>query len=187
VAADTDRRLTNLVGAFALALTDRVREATEATAHHTAAGPSALVALHEFVDGRSLEELRQVVGLTHSGTVRLVDRLAEQGHVERRTGRDGRSVALVLTARGRRVAQRVIDARAQAIDALLTNLSDDERSALAALTERLLAAVTEDRLGERARGRLPAGGWLCRQCDFDACGRPRGECPIANTAAARIA
>ena len=29
------------------------------------------------------------------------------------------------------------------------------------------------------------GGWICRLCDLQACGRPQGECPAANAARAR--
>ena len=28
----------------------------------------------------------------------------------------------------------------------------------------------------------PVGGWLCRLCDFEACGRDRGLCPAAGAA-----
>jgi hypothetical protein len=43
--------------------------------------PTALVALHEFVDGLSMTQLGSLLGLTHSGTVRLVDGLIAAGVV----------------------------------------------------------------------------------------------------------
>src|SRR4051812_31662731 len=90
-------RTTNMFGALTLVAADAIRQATEQAANHTAAAPAALVALYEFLDGHSVDDLCQVVGLTPSGAVRLVDRLAADGHVERHTGADRRSVSVVLT------------------------------------------------------------------------------------------
>jgi DNA-binding MarR family transcriptional regulator len=179
-----DRRLTNIVGAFALALDDRVREATEAAAGHSAAGPAALVGLSEFLGHGSMDQLRRAVGLTPSGAVRLVDRLAQDGYVERGPGSDARSVALALTTAGRAAARRVRSARAAAIDGALADLSEDERRSLTSITGKMLATITRQRLADRERGEPPSGGWLCRLCDFDACGRRDGSCPSAAAAEA---
>ena len=130
-----------------------------------------------------MDDLRRAVGLTPSGAVRLVDRLVAAGLVERRPGHDGRSVALVLTASGRRTARRVLAARAEALDRVLTELSQADRASLTRIAEKLLAALTRDRLAERQHGHEPSGGWLCRLCDFEACGREHGACPAARTAA----
>ena len=67
----------------------------------------------------SSEDLAQATGLTHSGAVRLIDRLATAGLVERRPGRDGRSLAIVLTPAGRALSRKVTPARATAIEAAL--------------------------------------------------------------------
>jgi hypothetical protein len=92
-------------------------------------------------------------------------------------------VSVVLTAKGKRAAERVRVARAGAFDSVLAVLSPEEQQSLASLTEKLLTAITDQRLRDRARGRMPPGGWLCRLCDFEACGRPRGDCPVADAAA----
>src|SRR6187200_2487250 len=97
-------RSANLLGALSLAVADAMRRATEDAAGHASAGPAAL---DQFLDGRSMEDLRRAMGLTGSGAVRLVDRLEADGYVRRRAGPDGRTLALVLTARGRRAAERV--------------------------------------------------------------------------------
>jgi DNA-binding MarR family transcriptional regulator len=147
----------------------------------TGAAPAALVALHEFLGGRTTEDLAQAVGITHSGAVRLIDRLVEAGLVERRPGRDGRSGSIVLTARGRALSLKVGAARAEAIDAALESLDGDDSETLLRLIEDLTAAITRFRLRARARRDEPAA-WLCRLCDFGACGRPEGRCPAANAA-----
>jgi MarR family transcriptional repressor of emrRAB len=182
VRGSTDRRLTNLVGALTLALTDRMREATEGAAGNAAAAPSALVALYEFLGHGSMDQLRRAVGLTPSGAVRLVDRLVQQGYAERQPGSDGRSVALVLTPRGRGAARRVLAARAAALESTLVALSPAERKSLTEISERLLGAVVRQRLADREQGHDPSGGWLCRLCDVDACGRRQGACPAAKSA-----
>jgi MarR family transcriptional regulator, negative regulator of the multidrug operon emrRAB len=177
--------LRNRLGALVVALSDRLRESTEHAAGQSGAGPAALTALHEFPSGRSVEDLRRAVALTPSGAVRLVDRLAAEGLVERRPGRDGRTIALALTPQGRRAARRVLNARAAALTGLLDGLTEQERAALAGIVDKLLVAVTTERLSVRAGGAEIPGGWLCRMCDFAACGRDAGRCPVANTAQRR--
>jgi DNA-binding MarR family transcriptional regulator len=177
-------RLGNLLGAWALAVSDRVTTAAAEAAGRGGQAPAALVALHQFAGGGTIEELRGVLGLTHSAAVRLIDALEDDGHVARgRRSGDRRSVALRLTPSGRAVARRIIRARGDAIEAMMTGLTESQRRSLTGLAERLTAQVTALRLEERRMGALPAGGWLCRLCDFEACGRPEGRCPAAERAA----
>jgi DNA-binding MarR family transcriptional regulator len=178
-----DERLANVLGALTLALADEVAAATERAAGRTGAGPAALVALSDLLAGRSVDHLRRAVGLTHSGGVRVVDRLVADGLAERRPGPDGRSVALALTARGRRLATDARQARRSALLDVLEVLDDQERAQLTAIIEKLVEAVVARRLGARRAGVDPAGGWVCRLCDAVACERPQGRCPAANAAA----
>jgi DNA-binding MarR family transcriptional regulator len=181
VPVSRDPHLANVLGALAVALTDRIREATEAASGVTGAAPAALVSLEQFLGGRNLDDLAQAMGLTHSGAVRLVDRLVDAGLVERRPGRDGRSVSVALTARGRRRSRAVTRAREQAVEAVLTELGERDRATLHRLVDALTATETRARLAARAYGDVPAG-WFCRLCDPDACGRPSDDCPAATTA-----
>jgi MarR family transcriptional repressor of emrRAB len=178
-----ERHLTNVLAALAMGLDDRIRDSVEETAGHSAAAPSALVALHQFLGGCSMDQLRQTIGLSPSGAVRLVDRLVAEGYVQREPAADARSVALVLTRSGRSVAVKVQAARAVVVGELLQALSRDELRFLSEVADKLLAAITEQRLGERDQGR-PVGAWLCRLCDLNACGRPDGKCPAAAAAQA---
>ena len=155
----------NALGALALEVARRVQEAGEAATPHGASVPAALTALHGLTGGQSIDALRPVVGLTHSGAVRLVDRLAAAGLVERRVGADGRAVALQLTPEGRRAARRVLARREAAIETVLAPLTPRERTDLARLHERLLTSLTDS---QRDRRRV------CRLCDVEACGR---DCP----------
>ena len=177
-------RLANLTAAWALGVADRIEAAASTAAGRGGQAPAALVALHEFAGGGTIEDLRRVLGLTHSAAVRLVDGLVADGHVTRRRGAgDARSVAVILTASGRSAARRILRARADAVEATLAGLTQAERRSLTALAERLTSDLAAFRLEERRLGRSPAGGWLCRLCDFEACGRPHGRCPAATRAA----
>jgi DNA-binding MarR family transcriptional regulator len=132
-----ERRSAALFGAVSLALADELRVAGRAVAPYGPSGPAALVALDGELGGRTIEALRRALGLTHSGTVRLVDRLAGAGLVERRVGADARSVSLHLTPPGRRAARQVATARDSALERAMTGLTPVQRAQLAGLLERV--------------------------------------------------
>ncbi|WP_327290417.1 MarR family winged helix-turn-helix transcriptional regulator [Streptomyces sp. NBC_01198] len=173
----------NVLGALSLVVADRMNSAVEAVASLGPSTPAALAALHEFLDGGTVTQLSSVLGLSHSGTVRLVDRLTAEGLVERGGADDGRAVSVVLTPRGRDAAARVLQAREQSLAGALAALSLDELESLATTLDRMLTTVTLARAEERsARTNGRPQPWLCRLCDFAACGRSEGDCPVNNAA-----
>jgi MarR family transcriptional regulator, negative regulator of the multidrug operon emrRAB len=176
-----DAHLINVLGALTVALSDRIRTEMAEVLASTGSAPTAVVVLEQLLAGRSTHELSQATGLTHSGAVRLVDRLVDDGLAERRQGRDGRSGAVVLTPAGRAVSRRLSQARERAIASSLASLAAEEREVLGDLVDRLVTALTTTRLDARGRGEDPRG-WLCRLCDVAACGRSAGRCPAANAA-----
>ncbi|MGW4771259.1 MarR family winged helix-turn-helix transcriptional regulator [Nocardia sp. NPDC004278] len=166
---------------MSLIVTDRMNSAIEAVAALGPSAPAALAALHEFLDGGSVTQLSSVLGLTHSGTVRLVDRLATEGFVERVGAQDGRAVSLVLTQTGRRTAARILQTRETSLTSALSALSSDEVDNLAAALDTMLTTLAFLRAEERATGTNDRSQpWMCRLCDFAACGRSEGECPVNN-------
>jgi DNA-binding MarR family transcriptional regulator len=84
----TDRSA-NLFGAMSLVVADQTSDAVAEAAGRSQSAAAALSALLHFLDRPSVDLLRQVLGLTSSGTVRLLDRLAESGYIERGPGPDG--------------------------------------------------------------------------------------------------
>ena len=156
-------RTANLLGALSLALADEIRAATAAVAGHGASGPAALVLLADLAGGATVEELRKALGLTHSGTVRLVDRLVAAGLVERRVGADARSLSLHLTPSGGRTARRILAARETVLERALIALEPRQRVEFEASLAALLAEL------DRPRAQV------CRLCDAPACGR----CPAS--------
>jgi len=66
--------------------------------------------------GLSIRMLSIGVGLSHAATVRLVDRLAAEGLVERREHfTDGRTRSLYLTAAGKVASDEVLSSRDEVI------------------------------------------------------------------------
>ena len=173
--ADLDH-CANLFGALSLVVADRTTDAVAGAAHQSVTAATALSALHHFLDAPPIDLLRQVLGLTSSGTVRLVDRLVDAGHVRRQRGADGRSTLITLTPEGRRAAEQVSTARADVLRGALAALSDAEVQTLEELASRLLVGLM------RGPGVVR---WMCRLCDTDACGRGAGRCPVANAARER--
>jgi MarR family transcriptional repressor of emrRAB len=154
----------NLLGALALALTDRLRATSP-----SGSAAEALVTLYDRGAGGPIDELARVCALSHSGAVRLADRLEAGELVERRRGADQRSAALYLTPAGRRAARRVLAGREAQIQSALALLTGDQQRELTRIAEVILAGLGSEPAAERR---------LCRLCDLEACGRRRNECPI---------
>lgn len=166
----------NRLGALALALNDRTERAVAEASGCSASAAASLSSLHHFLDDASIELLAQAVGLSHSGAVRLVDRLERDGLVGRRPGPDRRSTMVSLTPAGRRAAERLASARAHVLNAALDVLTPGEEEVFNEALGRVLVSLMRE---------PGSTGWMCRLCDTDGCGRPQGECPVANEAVAR--
>ena len=170
---------TNVIGAAALMLADRLRAAVEPVTGTRGASAAALTALLGWADGASIDALSAGLRLSHSRAVRVVDQLVREGHAVRRTSEADARVALVhLTGSGRAVAERVLAARAEVLAEALSDLGVRERRALARASESLLLEAAVSRAEARA---------ICRYCDVEACGHHDGRCPSTRGADAREA
>jgi DNA-binding MarR family transcriptional regulator len=167
----------NLLGALSLLITDRMADAMAEAGGRPESGAAALCALLHFLDRPSVDRLRQVLGLTSSGTVRLVDRLAAMGYVRRGAGADGRSTAVELTVLGQNAATGVAGARASVLDDALAALPAAEREDFGRLAGKVLASLIR-----------PPGAtrWICRLCDTGTCRGAEGGCPVGNAARERF-
>jgi DNA-binding MarR family transcriptional regulator len=171
-------RPANVFGALALVVSDQVADVAASAAGRSDSAPAALAALLHFLDRPSVDLLRQVLGLTSSGTVRLLDRLAEAGLVERAAATDRRSTAIVLTEAGTAAAEEVCRARAAILERALAPLAPAERAEFDRLIAKMLVGMM------RGPG---AVRWICRLCDTGICrGSPDG-CPVGSAARERYA
>jgi MarR family transcriptional regulator, negative regulator of the multidrug operon emrRAB len=160
------KRLENLLGALAVALSDSIASAVETTTGHAGAMGAALATLAQE-PGLSIEQLRVPLGRTQSATVRIVDQLVDEGYARRQAGRDHRSIAVALTGTGSEAAARVLGSRQEALTGALSGLEPGERKTLTAALEKVLASITT--------GRAHADQ-ICRLCDLAAC--PARACPV---------
>jgi len=166
----------NLLGALSLMIADQMADAMADAGGRPESAAAALSALLHFLDRPTVDLLRQVLGLTSSGTVRLVDRMADSGYVQRGPGSDGRSTSVTLTGAGLVAAERVAAARAEVLEGALAGLTDADRDALRRILGTMLAGLI------RGPG---ATRWMCRLCDTGACRGADGGCPVGNAARER--
>ena len=99
--------------------------------------------------------------------MRLVDRLATDGLVSRRSLPDGRAVGLHLTRAGATRRRAILEGRRQVLGEALAPLSAKQQNSLTALMESLLGRITSGR---------QSADHICRLCDEDAC--PQESCPV---------
>ncbi len=119
--------------------------------------------------GCSADWLWARIGLTQSGTVRLVDRLENLGYVVRE--RAGRSIRLTLLDAGEEAVQTWNQAREEASAAVLSGLTTAQRVQLTELLEE----------GLRGTQRLRVEADLtCRLCDWQSC----EQCPVSRSVTA---
>jgi DNA-binding MarR family transcriptional regulator len=156
--------IANLLGALALAVMDRIELGAREVIGRGGETPAALVVIG-YGQGMTNDKLRRILGLSHSGTVRLVDRLVSDQLVERRSGKDGREVALHLTARGAATRNELMASRISAVTSLLDVLSPTETKRLETLLHELLARQDTSEMDRFT---------ICRMCDDRVC----TNCPL---------
>ncbi|GAB5456314.1 MAG: MarR family transcriptional regulator [Henriciella sp.] len=154
----------NLLGAVGLAVTDQVLETAQNILSHSGQTPAALVVIGYGL-GPSNDLLRRILGLSHPGTVRLVDRLVADGLVDRKKGSDNRTLALYLTEDGHARREQLLAGRLAAIKPFLGSLDAAELETFDKLLRKILSSMEMSDL-ERCS--------LCRLCDNRVC----VNCPI---------
>ena len=161
------RHTANILGALALLIQDRMESAWQSTLDLSPMAAAALVQI-DSEPGCSIELVAGRIGLTHSATVRVVDKLAERGLVEKdRARRDARAQSLKLSKAGKRTAQQLHAARNQVTDDLVTGLGPPQRAALEDAIRAILHRTVEP--GREA-------DVTCRVCDDRRC--TPDICPI---------
>jgi DNA-binding MarR family transcriptional regulator len=171
--------IANRLGAVALTLSDRLTEATEEAMGMVGGTPAALVSLHEWADGKSVDVLAETMRVSHSRAVRVVDRLEEAGLARREHDpKDGRRALVRIEPAGRKLAERALVARAQVLNEAVAYLDAADTRDLDRVVGALLDQTTRD---ERAAKET------CRLCDAHACGHYEGDCPVSQAADRRRA
>jgi MarR family transcriptional repressor of emrRAB len=159
-------RTANLLGALSLAITDRLLVELREHSRQNDTSASALNVI-SYAEGCTNGQLGAALQLSHSATVRLLDKLSEAGFVEVRQGLDKRAVAIFLTDAGRDRTRSVVQARNQTLADLVELLGPQQRAQLDDIAETLLEKMTQ----------APSDAMhICRLCDERAC--PQDRCPV---------
>ena len=159
-------RLANLVGALGLTLADGQQRVVTATTALASSEASALNFVGQ-TPGCSIEAVRTALAISHPGTVRVIDRLADRALVERKAGVDGRTRGLWLTRAGNDAWERLNEERLAWLDAVIERLGRTEQAQLESIVQELLAVLTPG---------YDESEHMCRLCDLRVC--PQDRCPI---------
>lgn len=160
------RRDANLLGALALGLSDDMQAAVRQRTGLSPTACAVLATLGPYPD-QTIGEVAQVMGVTHSVAVRVVDDLVGRGLVARATGNDRRQVKLQLTADGVAMRDVIVEARNTVLMRVLAVLGTEERGHLEAMLSAMLITLTASRA---------KADHLCRLCDEFVC--TRETCPV---------
>lgn len=164
--ARPDAHAANLLGALGVGLTDLQTAAMTGAAGLDVSAVAALATLFDR-PGLTIRQLSEVLGITHSGTVRLADRLTAHGLLDRGRSADARQAPVALTPAGRRAAQAALRARRDVLVTLLDRVPEAQRASFVAALAIVLGGMPDDELHARH---------LCRLCEHACC---RGlECPV---------
>jgi MarR family transcriptional repressor of emrRAB len=145
----------DLLGAAALAISSAVWAAYEME-------PTDAAALNVVLaePGISIKELARNLGLSHSATVRVADRLAAGGLVTRDAAGHGRTVALTSTPHGASLAREAAARRDAVLEHATAGLTDVQRRDLMGLLATVVRRLApgQDQVDQ-----------ACRLCDQRRC------------------
>ena len=164
-----EKYLSNLVGAFATAVASEVETNISELGGRSLSHEVALVAIHNHPH-ETIDILSKVLGITHSGTVRLINTLEKEGLVERhKSPQDARSVVLCVTLDGRIRVESILKSREGVTSKLLESFDDNQKQDFLKLLEIAMSNLTDKEVEARR---------VCKLCNEGVC-RKFG-CPVEN-------
>lgn len=163
-----DLFMANILGAFTMALNDKMDRAVSAAAGLNSPACYAVVTIGTE-PGSTIEELRRMLDLEHSSAVRTVAKLEARGLVtkSRRPCDDKRVVRITLTRSGEDLFSKILDARQDVLTKVTSKMTDEERKLLDGLIRKGMPDVVEP--GDDQH-------YVCRLCDMEAC--DQRICPV---------
>lgn len=163
-----DGALANRLGAISLMINDSVSARVSGATNHNSTDTFALnaICVHK---GISVDALAAILTLSHSATVRIIDRLQNSGLVKRMPPK-GRRVPIILTPDGGKMRMKAMAARKNALQDVLYKLDNREKQSLNGVLDKILSQIAPSQQE-----------WdkTCRFCDYDCCGGD--NCPISKS------
>lgn len=161
-----DTRTANLLGALSLMMTDAMGKELGDLTDICESDWAALIVIEQN-PGITVDRLARIVRLSQPGAVRMINRLVEEGRVERRQGADRRARPLALTGDGQRLVRAMLLGREKVLAQALDALEPEERRTFTWLMEKMLRSLATD---------VATTDTACRLCDDNAC--PEESCPL---------
>lgn len=162
-----NKYIANLLGAFATEVSSRIENEILNLGGRSLNHEAALVAIYNHPE-ETIDVLSKVLGLTHSGAVRLINTLEAEKLVKRvKSKLDARSVVLTITEQGASRVSRVLAAREKVTADLLSHYDDESRQQLITLLEVCLGNFTNQKIKAQR---------VCRLCNEDIC--RKAGCPV---------
>jgi MarR family transcriptional repressor of emrRAB len=161
---ESDYRLDNLLGAFAISLSDNIQAITTYDLNHPL--PSAIVQIGSF-SGESSEKLAKNLNLSQSATARVENKLRYSEFIETtQSENDARAIRLILTKKGLEKRQEILSSRHTILSKITETLTEQEKNTLLEIIEKVFPVIVRDRC---------SSDYTCRLCDAEAC--PQDICP----------
>lgn len=154
----------NQISAFAWRLDQLISSALRERFNRPLSELTALVSIQNC-QTFNIGWLANVLELTHSAAVRLVDRLEADTLVERLPKDQKKQVGLRITAKGREMAASILQVRQDTAGNFLSVLSPNQLSTLADLSREVIAGNVRNELDSYQ---------VCALCDEASCGT---QCP----------
>jgi DNA-binding MarR family transcriptional regulator len=162
-----EKYISNLIGAFATTVSSEIENKISQLSGRSLNHEIALVAIYNHPN-ETIDILSKVLGLTHSGAVRLVNTLESEALIERhKSAEDARSVVLRMTPIGSKRVASILNSREKVTDKLLENFDKNQKEAFLSLLEIAMGNLTHEKIEARR---------ICRLCNEGVC-RKLG-CPV---------
>lgn len=162
-----EKYISNLIGAFATSVSTAVESKVLTLGGRSLSHETALVAINNHPN-ETIDVLSKVLALSHSGAVRLINTLEQEGLVARyKSTQDARSVVLRTTQQGAERVKIILNSRESVILKVLEHFTDEQKKQFSGLLESAMANLTDKQIEARR---------ICRMCDEGVC-RKMG-CPV---------
>ena len=162
-----EKYLSNLIGTFATSVSNDIEKQIAELGGRSLSHEAALVTIYNHPN-ETIDVLSKVLGLTHSGAVRLINTLEKEAFVERqKSAKDARSVVLCVTDKGCKRVELILKNRETATSKILNNFNAEQKQSFLSLIEIALGSLTSAQIEARK---------ICKLCNEGVC-RKLG-CPV---------
>lgn len=163
----SEKYISNLMGAFATSVSTAIEDRVAMLGGRSFSHDTALVAIDNHPN-ETIDILSKVLGLTHSGAVRLINTLEQEGLVYKyRSIQDARAAVLSTTQVGKERVKKILSTREEVIATVFQHFDSEQKQSLVGLLEVAMGNLAYTEVEARR---------ICRLCDEGVC-RDLG-CPV---------